>query len=204
VFGLTRPTAAAIELELTAAAQLPSVSSRFLSPMDGLKKRQLPFFFAHDTSKSLIGAGEAAFSAARNAFERWEMFNLGWVRVANPTARIVPDQVVAVEAYTLGLWSLNFSRIVEVVDTRNSFGFLYATTEIHVEDGEERFLLEFDADSGRVGYTIEAVSRPRRGFAQLGYPITRAFQHKFARDSHRRVQSLVKPRASTVVRKLIP
>lgn len=124
------------------------------------------------------------------------MFDLGWVRVANPTVRIESGEVVAVEAHTLGLWSLNLSRILEVVDTPVRFGFLYATTQFHVEDGEELFLLELDPASGEVTYTLEAVSRPQSPVAFLGFPITRIFQHKFAQDSHRRMKESISQRGT--------
>ena len=157
----------------------------------GLTVRTLPAFFARDFSQSRIGLGEAAFESARAAFRRWEPFNLGWVRVANPTAMLVAGQIVAVEAFTMGLWTLNLSRIVEIVDKSNCFGFAYSTTEGHVEEGEERFLLEFDPASGHVKYTLEAISRPRHILARVGYPVTRSFQHRFARDSHRWMRQVV-------------
>jgi uncharacterized protein (UPF0548 family) len=80
---------------------------------------------------------------------------------------------------------LNLSRITEVIDTSGRFGFVYATTELHVEAGEERFLLEFDPATGDVCYELEALSRPHNALARLGFPVTRRFQHKFAHDSHR-------------------
>lgn len=119
------------------------------------------------------------------------MFDLGWVLVANSEARIAVGQLVAVEAKTLGLWTLNVSRILEVIETQHSFGFLYAPTALHVEEGEERFLLKLDPASQTVTYRLEAVSRPRSSLARLGLPITRMFQHRFARDSHRRLQEAV-------------
>jgi uncharacterized protein (UPF0548 family) len=119
------------------------------------------------------------------------MFDLGWVRVANPDARIVAGQLVAVEVRSLGLWTLNVSRILETIETPRSFGFLYATTKLHVEEGEERFLLQFDPESGSVTYKLEAISRPRSNLARLGFPVTRTFQHRFARDSHRRMRDAV-------------
>jgi uncharacterized protein (UPF0548 family) len=82
------------------------------------------------------------------------------------------------------------------VDISNFFGFIYVTTQMHFEQGEERFLLEFDAASGDVWYELEAVSRPRDPFARLGFPVTRAFQHKFARDSHRRMREAIHPDAT--------
>lgn len=112
------------------------------------------------------------------------MFDLGWVRVANPSVQIATGSLVAVEAHTLGLWSLNVNRITDTIRTENLFGFVYATTELHVEEGEERFLLEFDTEHGEVWYDIEAISRPRNFLARLGFPITRHFQRQFSRESH--------------------
>jgi uncharacterized protein (UPF0548 family) len=62
---------------------------------------------------------------------------------------------------------------------------------MHVEQGEERFLLRFDTVTEEVWYELEALSRPRNWMAKVGYPVTRAFQHRFARDSHRRMQAAV-------------
>jgi uncharacterized protein (UPF0548 family) len=148
---------------------------------------RLPFFFARDYCRIRIGHGERAFANARRAFERWTMFDLGWARVANPSVSIAAGQIVAVEAQTLGLWTLNFSRILEVIATPSQFGFVYGTTAMHVEEGEERFLLALDDLSEEVTYTIEAVSRPCHALARIGFPITRAFQHKFVRDSQLRM-----------------
>jgi uncharacterized protein (UPF0548 family) len=98
-------------------------------------------------------------------------------------------QIVAVEVQSLGLWSFNLSQILETVRTETSIGFLYSTTDHHVEEGEERFLITFDAASGEVWYELEAVSRPRNALAWIGVPITRRFQHRFARDSHLRMKA---------------
>jgi len=191
VFCLTKPSAAEIIGTVSAAvAPLPG-ASRFLSLRSGLKARKLPFLFAHDYSRTCIGHGELAFRMASRAFESWAQFDLGWVRVVNPSASIDVGQIVAVEAQTLGLWSLNLSRIVEAERSATSLGFVYATTPMHVEEGEERFLLRFDPEDGGVWYELEAVSRPRDNFAWLGLPFTRLFQHKFAGDSHRRMRQAV-------------
>lgn len=149
---------------------------------------RLPFGFVRDFSRSKIGHGEAAFAVAKLAFARWAMFDLGWARVTNPSALIAPGQIVAVEVHSLGLWSLNLSRIVEAIDTPTRFGFVYSTTRMHVEEGEEFFLLEFEPSTGDLSYQLEAASRPRNPLAKLGYPVTRALQHRFARESHRRMQ----------------
>lgn len=131
------------------------------------------------------------FENARRAFEHWVMFDLGWVRVENASARIKPGQIVAVQVHALGLWSLNHSHILEVIATPNRFGFVYGTTKIHVERGEERFLVELNPSTEEVTYTLEALSHPGSVLTWLGYPVTRHFQHKFAADSQRRMQDAV-------------
>lgn len=101
---------------------------------------------------------------------RWRHFGLGWIRVANPETEIEPEEMIAVEAHTLGLWSVNISRILYVIDEPNRFGFGYGITGFHVERGEERFLLEFDWTTGAVYYELLAVSQPAHWLAALPIP----------------------------------
>ena len=190
MFSLTRHTVAAIERRIAAACRLESDIHRILDWPRGIRAGRREPGMAHDFSRTRIGKGEARFSAAKRAFEQWAMFDLGWVRVANANAAICLDQIVAVEAHTLGLWTLNLSRIVRVVESATTFGFIYATSKLHVEQGEERFRLEFDLETGEVWYELEAVSRPRASLARLGFPITRAFQKRFARESHERMRQV--------------
>lgn len=161
-------------------------SSPALLTLEGGLVAPVPAGFAHDTRMSMLGAGERDFSAACEAFDGWLQFDLGWVSVANPTTPVAKGQVVGVEAHTLGLWSLNLSIITDVVRTPRLFGFLYTTTRMHVEVGQERFLLQRGED-GSVTYLVEAVSRPRDMLARLGYPVTRMMQKKFSRQSHERM-----------------
>jgi uncharacterized protein (UPF0548 family) len=160
--------------------------------LNGGFQASVPSGFAHDRSRTRLGAGQAVFHAAIEGFNRWAMFDLGWVRVANPRALLTTGQIVLVEARTLSLWTVNASRIIEAANTPVSFGFLYATTELHVELGEERFLIRFDPLTGDVWYDLEAVSRPQATLARLGFPLSRAFQHKFARESHRAMREAVR------------
>jgi uncharacterized protein (UPF0548 family) len=178
--------------EIAAAGRLPFARARFLSLKSDLGDRaKLPFGFVRDCSRTLLGRGDAVFETAKEAFRRWRMFDMGWVRVANPEAKITHGQVVAVEVKALGLWSINLSQIVETVDFPSRFGFIYSATSAHVEEGEECFLLEHDRETDEVWYELEAVSRPRALMARIGLPVTWHFQHRFARDSHRRMREEV-------------
>jgi uncharacterized protein (UPF0548 family) len=147
--------------------------------------------FAHDRSRSSLGFGDQFFASAKRAFVNWKMFDLGWVRVVNAAAPIECGQIIAVEVHALGLWSENLSRILETVDSATQFGFLYSTTNQHIEQGEETFMLRHNPETAEVSYELEAVSRPRHFLAWLGFPMSRFFQHRFARDSHRRMREAV-------------
>jgi uncharacterized protein (UPF0548 family) len=83
---------------------------------------------------------------------------------------------------------VNLSRVTEIIDSPTRFGFMYTTTALHVEEGQERFVLEFDPETESVSYLLEAVSRPRHFLARMAYPFSRAMQHRFARDSHARMR----------------
>ena len=190
MFSLSRPTPQDVERAIGQYSGL-NLRPELLNSREGLRVPRLPDGFAHDVSRSKLGEGSSVFSGALQAFQRWKQFDLGWVRVSNIGASISLGQIVAVEVYALGLWSLNLSQIVDVISEADAFGFTYKTSPHHAEEGEERFLLTFDRSTEEVHYELEAVSRPQHWFPRLGYPVTRAFQHKFARDSHRRMRRAV-------------
>lgn len=175
--------------QLVAAASEAPLSSPRLLTTGGLLGAP-PKGFTHDVSRSGIGRGPHIFFRTCEALKRWEQFDLGWVRVTHPVPAILPGELVAVEAHTGCFWSINFSRITEVVNSPNRFGFMYTTTSHHVEEGQECFVIEFDSESESVTYLTEAVSRPRHPLARIGYPFSRAMQHRFMRDSHARMNSL--------------
>lgn len=196
MFSLHRPTEAAIREQLRRARGLPIGSGMDLGTQGGREQALCPRGYARDYHRSRIGHGEAAFTAAKAAFRQWLQFDLGWVRVANPEAPIRQGEAVAVEAHTLGLWSVNISLISYVIDEPDRFGFGYATTSMHVERGEERFLIEYYPVSGEVYYDLLAVSQPAHWLARLAYPYTRSQQHRFARDSHQRMRRAIQHSSS--------
>lgn len=179
---LIKPSAACVRAFLEGQAKLA-----FSYPAVGATATTPPTGYVADHTRVRVGAGELAFDAAKSALGRWEHFKLGWAEVWPAETVLKAGGVVAVVARTFGLWWLNACRIVYVVDEVSGsvrrFGFAYGTLPGHVESGEERFLVEWDRVDGGVWYDILAFSRPRHVLARLGYPITRRFQRRFARDS---------------------
>lgn len=191
MFSLTRPTQVAIDRKIAAALELPPATPALLTLLDGPISKEPPRDFVHDVSSSELGRGPDIFERASQAISRWEQFDLGWVRVANPAVPVRSGSIVAIEAHTLGLWSVSFSRITETISTPHLFGFIYATTRMHIEEGRERFLLMLDPATEIVTYVIEAISRPRHPLAKFAYPITRVMQLRFAGESQLRLRKAV-------------
>lgn len=138
--------------------------------------------FDNDFNFIELGRGEVVWEGAKEAIRQWKMFPGGWACVWPENSPIRENEVVAMQAKVLGLWWLNSCRIVYVVDDPTKFGFAYGTLPGHAECGEELFMVEKTPD-GIVRYTLKAFSRPRVWVARLGYPIARAYQRKFVRES---------------------
>ena len=156
---------------------------KFLARQHGtFSYRERDSSFTVDHNRIELGHGGAAFARAKSALRAWKMFDLPWVRLCWPTAPVEPHQAVAIAVRHFGFWSLNAARIVYVIDEPARFGFAYGTLHDHAESGEERFSVEM-LDDGSVWYDLYAFSRPRAFAARLAYPVSRALQRRFARDS---------------------
>ncbi len=152
----------------------------------GATKTVPPSGYDVDHTRVKLGEGEQVFTRARAAMGRWDHFHLGWVEAWSPNTTIETGNVVAIIARNFGLWWLNACRIVYLIDEEeplHRFGFAYGTLPDHAETGEERFLVEWDRESGEVWYDILAFSRPHLLLARLGYSYVRWVQHRFARES---------------------
>ena len=90
--------------ELFAAAKLFPVSSPCVLTLNDGPLGNLPNGTVHDRSVTEIGHGALVFAAARECFQRWEQFDLGWVQVANGIPTVTPGEFVAVESRTAGFW----------------------------------------------------------------------------------------------------
>ena len=152
----------------------------------GATAGELPASYNVDHNRVLLGKGEAAWSRAVSAINRWEMFNISWIRLYWPTSPIRIGTDVAVEVRHYGLCSLNACRIVYVVDepgTVTRYGFAYGTLREHAESGEERFTVEWDTVKDEVWYDLLAFSRPHKTLARIAYPLSRSLQRRFATSS---------------------
>ncbi|HWN08114.1 MAG TPA: DUF1990 domain-containing protein [Pyrinomonadaceae bacterium] len=168
----------------------------FSYPETGATRTQPPSGFAVDHHRIMLGSGHEIYERATAALQQWKQFDLGWVSVVPSGLPIEVGTTVAVLAQTFGLWTLNACRIVYLVGEVGEvkrFGFAYGTLPDHVEQGEERFTIEWRQEDDSVWYDILAFSRPRHPLAKLMRPIVRQLQKNFARDSLARMRQGLNP-----------
>jgi uncharacterized protein (UPF0548 family) len=152
----------------------------------GATASAIPQSYNVDHNRVQLGSGAATWELAVDAIKKWEMFNLGWVRLCWPDTPICPASNVAILVKHFGFYSLNGARIVYVTEQHgpiSRFGFAYGTLTDHAESGEERFMVEWNQQDNSVFYDLLAFSKPNHQLAQLGFPLARHLQKSFAADS---------------------
>ena len=146
----------------------------------------VPAGYTVDHNRVRLGTGEETFEAAARAVREWKMFDLGWVQILWPEAPIETGTTVGVLAGHFGFWSLNAARVVYTVDDDGPvrrYGFAYGTLPEHVEDGEERFTVEWNREDNSVWYDLFSFARGSNSLIKAGYPVRRSMQWRFGRDS---------------------
>ena len=154
-----------------------------------------PVGFDWDHNRACLGNGEVVWQRACSAVRAWKMFPGPWTRISPADTPIRAGETVAMQARAFGVWWVNACRIVYVLDEDagavRRFGFAYGTLRAHVESGEERFIVEMNAE-GEVWYDVRAFSRPRYWPVRLMKPLARRLQRKFVRESKRAMQEAVR------------
>lgn len=159
-------------------------------PEVGASRGPGPVTYDNDHSFIVLGAGAEVWEKAQEALCQWQQFPPSWTRVYPADSPLRVGENVAVLFRLFGIWWTNSARIVYCLEEENRFGFAYGTLPGHVEMGEECFWIERDA-AGKITYQIRAFSRPRFWLARLAYPLARAYQRRFVRQSMARMQAIV-------------
>ena len=134
-----------------------------------------PIGYYFDSTRVILGKGHEAFSRAREAFKRWAMHSSPMMRLEPDRANLEVGSSVCLQIGMAGIFLLNACQVVYVIDQPRSFGFGYGTLQDHPARGEERFLLEHQANDDVV-LSFFAFSKPSSWFYWLGLPVTRLMQ----------------------------
>jgi uncharacterized protein (UPF0548 family) len=152
----------------------------------GASRSVAPSGYNVDHNRILLGEGYETYLRAVESVKSWKMFDFAWLNLCWTDTPIVEGATVGIVVRHFGFWSLNACRIVYLIEGKGEverFGFAYGTLPDHVERGEERFMVEYHRTDGKVWYDLYAFSKPRHALAQVGYPVSRFLQKRFARES---------------------
>jgi uncharacterized protein (UPF0548 family) len=158
----------------------------FSYPESGATQGALPAGYKALHSTVQLGKGPQKFARACEALREWEMFDTPNVWLHWPTTPVAKGNIVAVLIQHFGFWSLNFCRIVYVIDEdgpKKRFGFAYGTLGEHAERGEERFMIESDRATDAVTYDILSFSKPGNWKTRIALPLARRLQKQFVANS---------------------
>lgn len=187
---LREPSDAKIRPFLDGQRSLP-----FSYPEVGASRNGAPPGYRVNHHRGRLGSGHETFARAVDALRRWKMYETGWTRLLWPVAPIAEGTVVGVLGRHYGLWSLNACRIAYTIEDEapslKRYGFAVGTLPGHVEQGEERFTVEWRATGDSVFYELFAFSRPAHPLARAAPPLARLVQRRFARDSLQSMTAVV-------------
>jgi uncharacterized protein (UPF0548 family) len=190
MFTLFEPSEKVIENFLAAQRDLP-----FSYEEVGATQDEIPSGYPINHHRVQIGNGADVFASAKNAIQNWTMYQLEWTRIYPDSVPIAVGAVVCVVVNHHLCWSINPCRIVyilEQTDIVEQYGFAFGTLPGHSEEGEERFLVEWNRADDSVWYELLAFARPHHILARVGFPFVGLFQRKFARDSGRAMLEAVR------------
>jgi uncharacterized protein (UPF0548 family) len=187
---LREPSDAQIRRFLDEQHSLPFSYSEVGASRDGT-----PPGYPINHHRGRLGAGLETYARAVEAIRGWKMYETGWTKLCWPEAPITEGTVVGVLGRHFGLWSLNACRIAYTLEEERSplrrYGFAFGTLPGHVEQGEERFTVEWRRADNAVWYEVFAFARPAHPLARVGAPFVRLVQRRFATDSLRSMAAAV-------------
>lgn len=181
MFCLSRPT----EQQIRTTLECQQMKD-FSYPEVGASRGPLPRGYRVLRNRADLGRGSETFARAMESVTQWKMFDFPGIWLCWPDAPIQSGSGVAILMRHFGFWSLNFCRIVYVVDDDGPvrrYGFAYGTLPEHAERGEERFTVEWDRTSDVISYDILSFSRPGTLKTRIGYPVARWLQRRFLHNS---------------------
>jgi uncharacterized protein (UPF0548 family) len=99
--------------------------------------------------RSLLGRGRVVHDKAVNALFSWELLTVGSLEVFATAPGVVPQADVAILSRHFGIWSVDFCRVIYVLNEEPEnggamlrTGFGYGTLPGHAVRGEEIFSIE--------------------------------------------------------------
>jgi uncharacterized protein (UPF0548 family) len=165
-------------------------SMTFSYPEVGATLSTPPAAYRINHMRALLGKGPTVHDRAVKALLSWQLLAVAGLELFPNNPAMRPRTNVALLSRHFGLWSLDFCRVINVLERPNEngsaiqrTGFAYGTLPGHALCGEEIFSVAWHTATEEVWYDIFSFSRPANWLVQLAAPIVGATQKRFARAS---------------------
>ena len=164
----------------------------FSYPEVGATRSTPPPGYRINHMRAMLGTGKDIHGRALNALLNWKFLTVPGLELFPKHPHLQPHTNVALLSRHFGLWSLDFCRVIYVLDSQPQnnaaifrSGFAYGTLPGHAIRGEEIFSIEWHPASSEVWYDIFSFSLPANLLIHLAGPMARAAQERFAAASIR-------------------
>jgi uncharacterized protein (UPF0548 family) len=136
--------------------------------------------YRRDRAELSLGAGTAIFNIAFDSLVNWRAHTGAGFTIFPASIPVREgDTVVLHRSFPFGYLTL-CCRVLYMIDEVDRRGFAYGTLPMHLERGEQVFIIERDAN-GANRFVIESLSRPAHSITRVLYPITRLIQKRVAK-----------------------
>jgi uncharacterized protein (UPF0548 family) len=198
---LQRPTEKQIHALLIERESMP-----FSYSETGATRSTPPRGYRVNHMRALLGKGKEVHARAVNALLSWRLLTVAGLELFPRQPAMRTETGVALLSRHFGLWSLDFCRVIYVLQAEpenggaiERTGFAYGTLPGHAVRGEEIFSIEWHPATNEVWYDIFSFSAPANLLIRLGGPLARSVQKHFASASVKEAfeESGVNPHANT-------
>ncbi len=138
-----------------------------------------PSGYRRDRAEVSLGARAETFNRAFDALVNWRAHTGAGFGVFPPTTVQDGATVVLYRRVAVGYITV-CCRVVYMITESGRQGFAYGTLPLHLEEGEQAFVIEQDAN-GHARFVIESLSRPAHPVTRAAYPMTRLMQRAVTR-----------------------
>jgi uncharacterized protein (UPF0548 family) len=193
---IARPTDQEIHARLATREAMPFAYSEV-----GATRSTPPAGYRFNHLRALLGKGEEVHARAVNALLSWRLLAVAGLEIFPSQPPMQPQTNIALLSRHFarlgGLWSLDFSRVIYILEAQpekggaiQRTGFAYGTLPGHAVRGEEVFSIEWHLATNEVWYDIFSFSLPANVITRLAGPLARAAQKQFASASLREASHL--------------
>jgi uncharacterized protein (UPF0548 family) len=140
-----------------------------------------------------LGTGRVVFGQAVEALRSWDVHKHAGLEVISEKPSVETGATILLGLRLMPFYLTFACRILYEIEGDDRRGFAYGTLPLHVERGEQSFVVRID--QGSVRFVVSSLSQPAHITARLAAPLSRALQSKARADYVMAMRRVLQERA---------